>query len=418
MPRAPPSDTAASFVLGALSVEQDSLSQYRREHRYDTLARRTKTHTRIGGEWFTECATYDRYGRAKQSFDASGEGVANEYSPEGYVLRIREAGTITAPSTTGPILWERFDSDARGNVTRERLAGVASMETTRSYNVATGRLSTVYTSGPHAASGFPLQDLVYTHDFHGNVLTRADKSLVGEFPVTRQDVAERFTYDPLDRLTAVTRTRFGSVVSGGATQVTVRDDATLTQTYDRLGNLMSRTSVFGASNLGAYTYKSTPAGCTLAGPHAVSGVGAWEFCYDANGNQTLQRQGMGELVEFAWTGFDLPQRVRRRSTAAGYDNTSEFFYAPDRSRYKRVDRVLTLGSTSNIFRSGFEFAESDPAGVPRTYRFVGNVEFAVENGVEVVRRSIGGFLVHRRTAGGGASYEWRLSDGLGSVDAL
>ncbi|MCE3001914.1 MAG: FG-GAP-like repeat-containing protein, partial [Xanthomonadaceae bacterium] len=143
---APPADTAGSFVLGALAVEQDSLSQYRREHRYDTLARRTKTHTRIDGEWFTECATYDRYGRAKQSFDASGEGVANEYSPEGYVLRIREAGTITAPSTTGPILWERLDSDARGNVTRERLAGAASMETTRVYNPATGRLESLYTS--------------------------------------------------------------------------------------------------------------------------------------------------------------------------------------------------------------------------------------------------------------------------------
>jgi len=120
-------------------------------------------------EWFTECATYDRYGRAKQSFDASGEGVANEYSPEGYVLRLREAGTITAPSTTGPILWERLDSDARGNVTRERLAASASMETTRAYDAATGRLSTVYTSGSAAASGFPLQDLAYTYDFHGNL---------------------------------------------------------------------------------------------------------------------------------------------------------------------------------------------------------------------------------------------------------
>jgi hypothetical protein len=49
---------------------------------------------------------------------------------------------------------------------------------------------------------------------------------------------------------------------------------------------------------------------TEAGLQVNAGVGALEFSYDANGNQTLQRQGTTDLVDFAWTGFDLPYRVR------------------------------------------------------------------------------------------------------------
>lgn len=104
--------------------------------------------------------------------------------------------------------------------------------------------------------------------------------------------------------------------------------------------------------------------CTsVAGPHAVSVIGAKSYCYDANGraglsrgtaarrrtpaqgsagrtaeqgqrsNNTEVRSGGAVLRSIVYTGYDLPERIVR--SEFGINETAEFRYGPDRARYKR-----------------------------------------------------------------------------------
>lgn len=407
----PAVDSAPSFVLGVLAAEADSISQFRREFKYDTLARSLKAHTRIDGGWYTACQTYDKYGRAKQAFDATGEGVANTYTDGGHLLYVRDGGTITAPTTIGGIYWERRGTDARGNVTVERLADNASLETSRGYEASTGRLLSIQTGS--AIAGYKYQDLAYTYDFHGNLKSRADKSLYFDVAgmVRANDLKEEFVYDSRDRLLTATRTRLAGAVD---TKVL------LSQTYDALGNQLTRTSGESAPVFiaGTYEYRTTPAGCTQAGPHALSKVGSTTWCYDANGNQTKEFTSTSDYRDITWTGFDLPEKIVRRVGPIGVEQSTEYRYAPDRSRYKRIDRTLSVSVPGLIFRSSFEDGETDPQGPPATTITVGNVEYYTLGTLTRVRRNIGGFLIVYRENTNAPTNQYVLHDGLGSVDAI
>jgi YD repeat-containing protein len=92
-----------------------------------------------------------------------------------------------------------------------------------------------------------VQDLTFTYDEVGNVLTRAD-GLISE--------TETFTYDNLNRLAT-------SQVTG---------ESTVTMAYSAAGRITSK------SDVGSYTY-----GAGGAGPFAVTSANGSSFTYDANG---------------------------------------------------------------------------------------------------------------------------------------
>jgi len=83
--------------------------------------------------------------------------------------------------------------------------------------------------------------------------------------------------------------------------------------YDAMGNIASKTGV------GSYTYHATK-------KHAVTAAGSYSFAYDANGNVSTRN---GSTI--SWYSYNLPNTI-----SASGSNSSQFFYAPDRSRWKQV----------------------------------------------------------------------------------
>ena len=108
----------------------------------------------------------------------------------------------------------------------------------------------------------------------------------------------------------------------------------------------------------------------------------------------------------------------RRAAQIGIEQSTEFRYATDRSRYKRIDRTISVPVTGQIFKSSFEDGETDPQGPPATTITVGNVEFYQLGTTTRVRRNIGGFLIVFREGTNAATNQYVLHDGLGSVDAI
>lgn len=130
-------------------------------------------------------------------------------------------------------------------------------------------------------------------------------------------LVETFSYDALNRLIA-------SEVVGTSTSMTVA--------YDAIGNITRK------SDVGNYRYGRRP--------HAVTRVTGQlgrtaTYIYDANGNMI---RGRKRAVQ--WTSFNKPRAIVREASppigelydggALTYANASAFFYAPDGHRYKQL----------------------------------------------------------------------------------
>jgi RHS repeat-associated protein len=181
-----------------------------------------------------------------------GETVYNTYYPQLAVDRVY--GTS--------VYLENTDYDAAGRVDRRMLG--ASPFITQDYvynawNVQGGRLAqlkTGYSTVPDS-----LQDLRYTYDLTGNVLTISDYKAGGTQTQT-------FAYDALDRL----RTAVASGGTGGTYSLQNYD-------YDTQGRLELNATVTN--------FYENPAHI-----HAVSRTSTGNiYSYDANGNQTSRRVG-------------------------------------------------------------------------------------------------------------------------------
>jgi len=139
-----------------------------------------------------------------------------------------------------------------------------------------------------------IQDLNYTYDNNGNILTIVD--------ATTGDASRTvtYTYDDLNRLLTATAT---SVASGQTTY-------THTYTYDALGNIT-------ASPLGAYTYSGTG----YINPHAVTNINGIAYTYDNNGNQLTETNGSTNTFNY---DNRLVQTVKNGiTTTYAYDHTGQ-----------------------------------------------------------------------------------------------
>lgn len=342
-------DTAANGIGALGSV---SAPGYAETYTYDSLGRPgTKTIT-IDGTGYTVATTYN----------SSGQVDTVEYPqsyPAGYRFKIRygyDAGFVKKvedATGSGKVYWEAHGTDAAGEITEEMLGnniGISSL-----YDSINGFLRQRY-SGPGYSGA--TQALTYQWDRVGNLKQRSDNN---------QGFTENFVYDNLYRLDYSTLTTGGTTVTN------------LDVSYDALGNI---TSMTGA---GSYTYHTTK-------KHAVVSAGSKAFTYDANGSM-INRAGSA----IDWYTYNLPKKLRKDA------NSSEFFYAADRSRYKQI-AIEGDQTETTVYIGGWLEKVIKPSGV---------VEYKHN-----IPGGDGGAALYTRRTNGANDVRYLTKDHLGSIDTI
>ncbi|WP_417445386.1 FG-GAP-like repeat-containing protein [Kangiella sp.] len=349
------STSTSSYGIGQLIEEKDLKTGYQMIPGYDDIGRVTDTQTYIDGQLYIASTVYDKYGRVFQAFDAASSefanaGVRNVYNQYGYLKATYDARVVPAENNH---LRKVVSMDARGNVTSEIYGN--GVVTTRTHYPATGRIKTILST----KGSIRVQQLEYYWDYLGNLTRREELD-----SVTNELIAEDFTYDSLNRLLSASH-----------------PNESMTLSYDAGGNILSK------SGVGSYTYGGTCNGVT-AGPHAVTNAGGKSYCYDSNGNMLS-----GDGRTMVYSTFDKLTKVTKGA------HTTEFEYAPSRSRYKRVD--------------------NDNEGVITTTHYAGNVEVIKKSNKSytIYRRNLGGVLLEERT-NGSKRIHYLHTDHLGSTDVI
>ena len=268
------------------------------------VGRLSTRETDIEGTAYTVDWVYDDAWRVSQvlypnspSYTTTPLTVEYYYNPRGYLEQVYEAGQSATP------IYQTTGVDAEGRITEEYL-GDESL-TGMGYMTGSGRL--LYTHASRDNSGQEdIQNLVYEYDDVGNMLPRSD---------LLNDLTETFTYDALDRLTSA------QVTNSAGTQPAVD------YYYNAMGNMTTK------GDVGTYTYPALPN--TDPRPHAVTGIsfnggGSATYTYDNNGNMTG-----GDGRTLTWYSFDKSKSINKNG------NTRDFYYGPDRARYKQVHNSTT-----------------------------------------------------------------------------
>jgi hypothetical protein len=270
-------DTATDGVgLLASVAAPDSYSE---THTYDTLSRparvtRNLTDANATAEAFDfDFAYHGDTGRLDTLTYPSGLLVRQGYGTTGYLVSVTQVGGAAT------VYWAADSRNAAGQVTGATFGN--GIVRALGYEPQTGRVATINDQD----TGVARVALAMSYDLVGNLTAR------GETVLDRQ---EDFTYDRLNRLT-------GTELSDTVAQLTL---ASLTYSYDALGNIVTKSDVTGT-----YTYGSGNAGgvTTDAGPHAVTAAGGSTYAYDDNGSVLT---GGGRTV--TWTTFNKPAAIASR----------------------------------------------------------------------------------------------------------
>src|SRR5580693_2418141 len=307
--------------VGRLSYEGITTGRgagFERNYGYDSLGRPSLIFIGTGGEdMYCFYATYDGNSRLSSVTYPSGFVAQYSYNSLGYSNQLTDG-------TSHQVHWTLNALDAEQHITQQTSGN--GVVTTRGFDIATGRLLTIA-----AGAGNSVQNLFYTYDALGNLLSRVDSN---------NNLSESVTYDALNRMTSAT------IASNIAPVKNF--------TYDAVGNLLTK------SDVGTYTY-----GSGSSHPHAVmsvsvNGVVSTTFTYDPNGNQLT---GNGHTA--MWTSYNKPASITQGST------TISFLDDPEHQRFQQV---TAQGTT--LYFDGFGAHEELVLGSSykwNDYLTVGNV---------------------------------------------
>jgi YD repeat-containing protein len=208
--------------------------------KYDTRGRLIEEKKTINSVDYTTGYTYDGLDRTATVVLPTGETVTNTYNGRGLPSTL--SGSVVGNLVTSTLY------NQLGSITQINLGN--GLRTNYSYwgidhsTTAYGKLWEIQTLPQ--AGGTAIQDMQYTWDANSNLTTRQN---------TVSSETENFTYDSLDRVTAVSGAYSNSYG------------------YDTIGNITTM-------NGNSYTYSTKP--------HAVTAVGSTSYAYDANGNMTTR----------------------------------------------------------------------------------------------------------------------------------
>lgn len=352
---------------------------------YDDMGRVQTTTTQIDGVSYTSNVVYNALGRGYKTQDPSGKWTKTEFTPRGYSIRV--CNTDASDSAPGCISGnantyiETLATDARGNVTSEKLGGSASMVTQRAYDPLTGRMTQICSGS--GGSNCQIMSEQYGWDAIGN-LSYQEKALY----------REEFSYDGLNRLTEGRFSRVGTTAYVGSAR-----PYSLSNTYDLIGNICSK--IIDGVNQN-YSYAGR-AGCGLGGsggnvnsdmvssPHQVQGANGYTYAYDLHGNQTVASHSTSSKSRsISYSIDDKAYEVTKGS------DVTRFWYGLGGDRYKRVD-IGVVGTKTTIN--------------------VANLEIESLNGVTTTKRSVAGVLVEE-TKNSVTTNKYIHHDQLGSVSRV
>ncbi|PHQ88464.1 MAG: hypothetical protein COB42_08760, partial [Sulfurimonas sp.] len=157
--------------------------------------------------------------------------------------------------------------------------------TNKEYNKANGQLN--YISTGYNGSN-DVRDIHYEYDSLDNVLSKTDNI---------QAISSSYSYDSINRISSAS-------ITGESIAVNI------SYTYDSIGNIVNK------SDLGSYTY---------AKAHQVTSAGGHLYEYDLNGNVVKK-----DNIDIRYTSYNKPTQIQDA------DNTTNFYYAPNRARYKKT----------------------------------------------------------------------------------
>ncbi|HRP72834.1 MAG TPA: toxin TcdB middle/N-terminal domain-containing protein, partial [Luteimonas sp.] len=297
-------DTISGTYAG-WSGQPDTALAFDREHYFDPLGRPVGGTVQLDSQVFGAGIEYDALGRPQRAMDASGQAVKTEYGPRGHALALCATDLMTDFTLTcaGADTHQRtLETDAWGNVTRERRGNSAALEVARTVWADTGRVASICAGN----SSCSLVNEQYGWDAAGNLSSH----------LKEQRYLETFTYDDLNRLST------GTLLMRNGVTV---NQATLAVGYDALGNICSRNGTgygYGASAgcSGAAGMAAMPV-AVLQGSQPISSAGMPE----ASRRQTAQSEPRTTRAAVAW---QVPAVWRERFA----------HHAPERSSSRGRDR--------------------------------------------------------------------------------
>lgn len=304
---------------------------------YDVRGNITRTVRVLDGATYTTDQAYDSLNRVETITypdTPTRETVTNGYNFAGSLKTVTGVdGAVTTNYVTD------IQYDAFGK--RSRITFGNGTQTDFTYDADAFRLQQLRTIGP----GGMLQDLNYTYDPVGNILTIRDGLNVG--------YNESFDYDDLHRLTGA----FGAYGS-------------LTYAYDQIGN-MTCNSQLGPCSATSPNYAYPPSGATSVRPHAVNQAGPYTYAYDANGNMTSR--SMNAVVDRSLT-YDANNRPTSITVGSSTVNFA-YDYTGERVRKQVVNGTMTTyagaiyectaSCTRYIFAGGTRVAQRRWTGLCR-----------------------------------------------------
>ena len=374
---------ACNKGIGKL-CEATANNGYRQLNVYDGFGRSSKTSTYIDSPTapYDIDNTYDSSGRLSTvTYPAVTIGanpttrliVKNNYNIYGYLSSIGNSGGTLS-------YWTANAVDAEGHVTSETLGkvsgGFVGMQTTRTYNTATGRLTNINTD-----SGVR-QNMAFAYDGIGNLTARTD---VFTTP-SAATINESYTYDVLNRLK--------TVVMSGTTNLGK------SYSYDEIGNITYKSDLGGT---GLYTYPAS--GASSVRPHAVTSVNGTiagvvnpNYTYDANGNMIT---AFGGTRQITYESFNLPQKIMRGATQITW------LYDADHHRTKETSNAGTAGQAASIIYV-------NPGNQPFFEKHIG----IVGTGLTEYRHFIAGVAVYTQKSNATTDTKYLLKDHLGSTTVV